>query len=67
MSSSGLKVTSDQLRQTTIQWQGLSTEFTSTATSPEQPFRPATAAIDAIDAAIGVGALTASGPPIVLA
>ncbi|OSC37021.1 hypothetical protein [Mycobacterium decipiens] len=56
MGSSELKVASEQLRQTAIQWQGLSSGFTSTASPPGQPFQPTTTAIGAIDAVIGVGA-----------
>ncbi|MCV7076976.1 hypothetical protein [Mycobacterium szulgai] len=56
MAMNELKVAADQLRQTATQWQGLSTGFGTTAPSPGQPFQPTTAAITAIDAAIGVGA-----------
>lgn len=51
-----LKVPSDQLRQAASQWQGLSSGLTGAPPSPGQPFQPTTAAISAIDSAVGVGA-----------
>jgi hypothetical protein len=52
-----LKVLSDQLQQAATQWQGLGAGFRGTAAPwPGEPFEPTTAAITAIDAAIGVGA-----------
>jgi hypothetical protein len=56
MGTNELKVPSDQLLQAATQWQGLSAGFTSATPSPRQPFQPTTAAISAIDAAIGAGA-----------
>jgi hypothetical protein len=56
MGTNELKVASDQLQRTATQWQGLSAGLTSAAPSAGQPFQPTTAAISAIDAAIGVGA-----------
>jgi hypothetical protein len=60
MGTNELKVPSDQLRQAAVQWQGLSSGLTSAAPSPGQPFQPTTAAVGAIDAAIGVGAAAAT-------
>jgi hypothetical protein len=56
MGTSELKVPSDQLQQAASQWQSVSSGLTSTPPSPGQPFQPTTAAICAIDAAIGLGA-----------
>lgn len=56
MGTTELEVPSDQLQQAAAQWQGLSARFESTPTPPGQLFQPTTAAISAIDAAIGVGA-----------
>ncbi|WP_077081852.1 hypothetical protein [Mycobacterium numidiamassiliense] len=51
-----LKVPSDQLQQAAVQWQRLSSGLTSAPPSPGQPYQPTTAAISAIDAAVGAGA-----------
>ncbi|BBX38913.1 hypothetical protein [Mycobacterium simiae] len=56
MGTNTLAVPSDQLLQAASQWQGLSAGLATTAPSPGQSFQPTTAAISAIDAAIGVGA-----------
>ncbi|OMC14957.1 hypothetical protein [Mycobacterium sp. SP-6446] len=57
MGSGGLRVVPPELQAMAAQWQGLSAGFTNTAPpSPGQPFQPTTAAISAIDAAIGVSA-----------
>jgi hypothetical protein len=59
MAPNEIKVPSVQLRQAAVQWQGLSSGLTSAAPSPGRPYQPTTAAIGAIDAAIGVGAAAA--------
>lgn len=56
MGPNEITVPSDQLRQAAVQWQALSSGLTSAAPSPGPQYQPTTAAIGAIDAAIGVGA-----------
>lgn len=53
MGSDELNVPSDQLLQAASQWRGLNAGLATTAPSPGHPFQPTTAAINAIDAAIG--------------
>lgn len=54
MGTSEFKVPSEQLQQAATQWLSLSGGLRGSAPSPGQPFQPTTAAISAIDAAVGV-------------
>ncbi|WP_090601421.1 hypothetical protein [Mycobacterium lentiflavum] len=56
MGTNELDVPSDQLQLAASQWRGLGAGLTNAAPSPGQPFQPTTAAISAIDAAIGISA-----------
>ncbi|ORA93586.1 hypothetical protein BST31_11130 [Mycobacterium marseillense] len=57
MASNGLRVALDELVATATQWRGLSAQLTGQAPpSPGQPFQPTRAAVNGVNAAIGVAA-----------
>ena len=51
-----LQVATDQLGATTSQWEALSSQLVGAPPTPGQPFQATTAAVNAINAAIGVAA-----------
>jgi hypothetical protein len=54
MGSNELQVVVDELRATASQWQVLSAELNAPTPSPGHPLQPSTAAVNGVNAAIGV-------------
>lgn len=55
VASNGLQVVLDEVRATAGQWQGLSARFAEAVPpAPGQPFQPTTAAVNGVNAAIGI-------------